>query len=50
MLRTFNMGVGMIAVVPAEKLAKARLVLNRSNERFFVMGRVAKGERKVMYS
>ena len=50
MLRTFNMGVGMIAVVPAEKLARARLVLNRMNERFFVMGRVAKGERKVMYS
>jgi len=50
MLRTFNMGVGMIAVVPAEKLARARLVLNRMNERFFVMGRVAKGERKVVYS
>jgi len=50
MLRTFNMGVGMVAVVPAEKLAKARLVLNRMNERFFVMGRVAKGERKVLYS
>jgi phosphoribosylformylglycinamidine cyclo-ligase len=49
MLRTFNMGVGMVAVVPAEKLARARLVLNRMNERFFVMGRVAKGERKVMY-
>jgi phosphoribosylformylglycinamidine cyclo-ligase len=50
MLRTFNMGVGMVAVVPAEKLAKARLVLNRMNERFFVIGRVAKGERKVAYS
>jgi len=50
MLRTFNMGVGMVAVVPAEKLARARLVLNRMNERFFVMGRVTKGERKVMYS
>jgi len=50
MLRTFNMGVGMVAVVPAEKLAKARLVLNRMNERFFVMGRVAKGERRVLYS
>jgi phosphoribosylformylglycinamidine cyclo-ligase len=50
MLRTFNMGIGMIAVVPAEKLAKARLVLNRMNERFFVIGRVAKGERKVTYT
>jgi phosphoribosylformylglycinamidine cyclo-ligase len=50
MLRTFNMGVGLIAVVPAERLAKARLVLNRMNERHFVIGRVAKGERKVVYS
>jgi phosphoribosylformylglycinamidine cyclo-ligase len=37
-------------VVPAERLAKARLVLNRMNERHFVIGRVAKGERKVVYS
>jgi phosphoribosylformylglycinamidine cyclo-ligase len=50
MLRTFNMGVGLVAVVPAERLAKARLVLNRMNERHFVIGRVAKGERKVVYS
>jgi phosphoribosylformylglycinamidine cyclo-ligase len=50
MLRTFNMGIGMIAVVPAEKLARARMVLNRMNERFFVIGRVSKGERRVVYS
>ena len=50
MLRTFNMGIGLIAVVPAERLAKARLVLNRMNERHFVIGRVTKGERKVVYS
>ncbi len=50
MLRTFNMGIGMVAVVPAPLLAKARLVLNRMNERHFVIGRIAKGERKVVYS
>jgi phosphoribosylformylglycinamidine cyclo-ligase len=50
MLRTFNMGIGMVAVIPAEKLAKARLVLNRMNERHFVIGRIVKGERKVIYS
>jgi phosphoribosylformylglycinamidine cyclo-ligase len=50
MLRTFNMGIGMVAVVPAEKLAKAKLVLNRMNERHCVIGRVVKGERKVVYS
>ena len=49
MLRTFNMGIGMVAVVPFEKLAKARLVLNRMNERNFVIGRIVKGERRVVY-
>ncbi|MDQ2924182.1 MAG: phosphoribosylformylglycinamidine cyclo-ligase [Acidobacteriota bacterium] len=49
MLRTFNMGIGMVAIVPAERLAKARLILNRMNERHFVIGRVVKGERKVIY-
>ena len=49
MLRTFNMGIGMIAVVPADKLATARLVLNRMNERHSVIGRIVKGERRVLY-
>ena len=50
MLRTFNMGIGMVAVVPPELLAKAKQTLNRMNERHCVIGRVAKGERKVVYS
>ncbi len=50
MFRTFNMGIGMIAVIPAERLAKARLLLNRMNERYFVIGRITKGERKVIYT
>lgn len=50
MLRTFNMGIGLVVVVPADRLAKARLVLNRMNERHFVLGRIAKGERRVVYS
>ena len=49
MLRTFNMGIGMIAVVPAELLAKARMVLNRMNERHCVIGRIVKSERRLVY-
>jgi phosphoribosylformylglycinamidine cyclo-ligase len=51
MRRTFNMGIGLVAVVPAPLLKKARLTLNRSNERSFVIGRVVRGpQRKVVYS
>jgi phosphoribosylformylglycinamidine cyclo-ligase len=42
MLRSFNMGVGLVAVVPAELLKKAKLVLTRMNERSMVIGRVVK--------
>jgi phosphoribosylformylglycinamidine cyclo-ligase len=50
MLRTFNMGIGLICVVPAEKVKKAKAVLNRANERHVIMGRVVRGERKISYS
>jgi phosphoribosylformylglycinamidine cyclo-ligase len=50
MFRTFNMGIGLIVVVPAEKVKKAKAVLNRANERHFIIGRVVRGERKISYS
>jgi phosphoribosylformylglycinamidine cyclo-ligase len=50
MFRTFNMGIGLIAVIPAEKLKRAKAILNRANERHCVIGRVVRGERKVSYS
>ena len=50
MLRTFNMGIGLIAVVPAEKIKKAKAVLNRANERHCLIGRIVRGERKVSYN
>jgi phosphoribosylformylglycinamidine cyclo-ligase len=50
MLRTFNMGIGMIVVVPAEKVKKAKAILNRANERHCIIGRVVRGERKVSYN
>jgi phosphoribosylformylglycinamidine cyclo-ligase len=50
MLRTFNMGIGLIAVIPAEKIKKAKAILNRANERHCLIGRVTRGERKVHYN
>ncbi len=50
MLRTFNMGIGMIVVVPGEQVRKAKSILSRANERFHLMGRIAKGERRVNYA
>jgi phosphoribosylformylglycinamidine cyclo-ligase len=50
MLRTFNMGIGLIAVIPAEKIKKAKAILNRANERHSIIGRVVRGDRKVSYN
>lgn len=50
MLRTFNMGVGLIAAVPAEKFKRAKGLLDRASEKFYVIGRTVKGERKVVYA
>jgi phosphoribosylformylglycinamidine cyclo-ligase len=50
MLRTFNMGLGMLLVVPAAKFKKAQSVLERVGEKFYTIGRIIKGERKVVYS
>ena len=50
MMRTFNMGIGMVLVVPAKKFKKAESVLDRAGEKYYHMGRIVKGERKVSYS
>jgi phosphoribosylformylglycinamidine cyclo-ligase len=50
MLRTFNMGIGLIVVIPAEKIKKAKAILNRANERHCLIGRIVRGERKVSYA
>jgi phosphoribosylformylglycinamidine cyclo-ligase len=49
MMRTFNMGIGMVLVVPAKKFKKAQTVLERAGEKGFTIGRVMKGDRKVVY-
>jgi len=50
MLRTFNMGLGMLVVVPSKKFKKAQSVLERVGEKAYTVGRIVKGERKVMYT
>jgi phosphoribosylformylglycinamidine cyclo-ligase len=50
MMRTFNMGIGLIAVIPAAKFARAKTVLDRAEEKFHVIGRIVKGERRVQYT
>jgi phosphoribosylformylglycinamidine cyclo-ligase len=50
MLRTFNMGLGMLLVVPSAKFKKAQTVLERVGEKAYTIGRIIKGERKVLYS
>ncbi|HVO82420.1 MAG TPA: phosphoribosylformylglycinamidine cyclo-ligase [Terriglobales bacterium] len=50
MLRTFNMGMGMLLVVPSKKFKKAQTVLERAGEKAYTVGRIVKGERKVMYT
>jgi phosphoribosylformylglycinamidine cyclo-ligase len=50
MLRTFNMGIGLIVVVPAEQVKKAKAILNRANERHCMIGRIVRGDRRVAYN
>jgi len=50
MLRTFNMGIGMILVVPPKKFKRVQTILDRVNEKGYTIGRIVKGDRKVIYS
>ena len=48
MLRTFNMGIGLIAVIPADKFKRAKTLLERASEKYYVIGRIVRGERKAV--
>ena len=50
MLRTFNMGIGMILVVPPKKFKKLQGIVERSGEKMYTLGRIVKGDKKVSYS
>jgi phosphoribosylformylglycinamidine cyclo-ligase len=50
MMRTFNMGIGMVLMVPAKKFKKVQTILERASEKGYTIGRIVKGERRVAYS
>jgi phosphoribosylformylglycinamidine cyclo-ligase len=53
MLRTFNLGVGMILVVPARSVAHVENELKRRREKFYLIGRIeatTRGTPRVVYS
>jgi phosphoribosylformylglycinamidine cyclo-ligase len=56
MLKTFNLGVGMILVVPAKHVSRVEAELRRRREKFFLIGRIepagreARGKPQVIYS
>jgi phosphoribosylformylglycinamidine cyclo-ligase len=45
--RTFNNGLGMVAIVPAAKADKTVAHMRRNRQRAFVVGEIARGERGV---
>jgi phosphoribosylformylglycinamidine cyclo-ligase len=53
LLRTFNLGVGMILVVPAKDISRVESELRRRREKFSLIGRIegaARGKPGVVYS
>ena len=50
MYRTFNMGIGMILVISPKKFKRVQAALEKAGEKGYTMGRIVKGERKVLYS
>ncbi len=50
MMRTFNMGIGMVLVVAAEKFKKVESMIEAAGEKSYLIGRIVKGDRNVSYS
>ena len=50
MMRTFNMGIGMVLVVPAKKFKRVQSILDRAGEKGYTIGRIVRGDRSVTYS
>lgn len=53
LLQTFNLGVGMILVVPAKFVGRVEAELKRRREKFYLIGRIesaARGKQRVGYS
>lgn len=49
MLRTFNMGIGMMLVVRERDTARVAAVLTKRREKFWTIGRIVRGRRGVKY-
>ncbi len=47
MFNTFNMGLGMIAAVPADQAEKAVRILEENGEKAYIVGEIAEGEKGV---
>jgi phosphoribosylformylglycinamidine cyclo-ligase len=50
LMRTFNMGIGMVLVVPAKKFKRVQSIVEKSGEKSYLIGRIIKGDRKVSYA
>jgi phosphoribosylformylglycinamidine cyclo-ligase len=50
MMRTFNMGIGMVLVVPAKKFKRVQSLIEKCGEKSYLIGRIVKGDRKVLYA
>ena len=50
MMRTFNMGIGMVLVVPAKKFKRVQSMVEKAGEKAYLIGRIIKGDRKVQYA
>jgi phosphoribosylformylglycinamidine cyclo-ligase len=50
MMRTFNMGIGMLLVVPAKKFKRVQGTVDRAGEKAYTIGRIVGGERTVTYA
>jgi len=49
-MRTFNMGIGMVLVVPAKKFKRVQSLIERTGEKSYLIGRIVKGDHKVTYA
>ncbi len=50
MFRTFNMGIGLVLVVPKARYRQAALLLDRRKEPHYLLGQVVRGSGRVEYA
>lgn len=50
LMRTFNMGIGMVLVVPAKKFKRVQSLIEKLGEKSYLIGRIVRGDHKVTYA